>query len=163
MAKCKYDWPDAGERRLIGKRISRIDGPAKSSGQARYSYDANPPGLLFGKILRCPYAHAKITALDTSEAEKLAGVKAVRVIQGAGSEIQWEGDEVVSLAAVSEEIAEDAIRKIKIQYERLPHLVLNFDLADRSEEHTSELQSLAYLVCRLLLEKKKDKSSIVKH
>ena len=120
MAKCKYDWPNTGERRLIGKRISRIDGPAKASGQARYSYDANPPGMLFGKILRCPYAHSKITALDTSEAEKLAGVKAVHVVQGAGSEIQWEGDEVVSVAAVSEEIAEDAIRKIKIQYERLP-------------------------------------------
>ncbi len=137
MAKCKYDWPDAGERRLIGKRISRIDGPAKSSGQAKYSYDANPPGMLFGKILRCPYAHAKITALDTSEAEKLAGVKAVHVVQGAGSEIQWEGDEVVSVAAVSEEIAEDAIRKIKIQYERLPHLVLEEDLSKAGDRAKS--------------------------
>src|SRR2546422_9486724 len=137
MAKCKYDWPNAGERRLIGKRISRIDGPAKASGQARYSYDANPPGMLFGKILRCPYAHAKITALDTSEAEKLAGVKAVHVVQGAGSEIQWEGDEVVSLAAVSEEIAEDAIRKIKIQYERLPHFVLEEDLSKAGDRAKS--------------------------
>ena len=129
MASCKYDWPAAGERRLIGKPIKRLDGPVKSSGQAKYTYDINRPGMLFGKILRCPYAHAKITAIDTSAAEKLAGVKAVRVIQGVGKEIQWAGDEVVGVAAVSEEVAEDAIRKIKVEYEQLPFLVNEEDLS----------------------------------
>ncbi len=81
MPKCKYDWPEAGERKLIGKRISRVDGPAKSSGKAKYTYDVNLPGMLYGKILRSPYAHAKITALDTSAAESTPGVKAVRKIQ----------------------------------------------------------------------------------
>ena len=51
MDKCKYDWPAAGERSLIGKRIKRIDGPAKASGRAKYTYDMNPPGLLIGKDL----------------------------------------------------------------------------------------------------------------
>ena len=102
MANCKYDWPDAGERKLIGKRTPRIDGPAKASGRAKYTYDINSPGLLFGKIYSSPYAHAKITAVDTSEAEKLPGVKSVRVIQGVGKEIQWVGDEIVAIAAVSE-------------------------------------------------------------
>ncbi len=129
MAKCKYDWPEAGQRRLIGKRISRLDGPAKASGRAKYSYDINRPGMLFGKILRCPHAHAKITALDASEAEKLPGVVALRTIQGVGSEIKWAGDEVVGVAAVSEEIAEDAIRKVKIEYQVLPHLVHEEDLS----------------------------------
>ena len=129
MAKCKYDWPEASERSLIGKRIKRIDGPEKASGRAKYSYDINQPGMLFGKILRCPYSHAKITALDTSEAEKSPGVKGVRVIQGVGKEIRWEGDEVVAVAAVSEEAAEDAVRKIKIQYDQLPFLVIEQDLA----------------------------------
>ena len=123
MPKCKYDWPEAGERRLIGRRISRIDGPVKSSGRAKYSYDVNLPGMLFAKMLGCPYAHAKIVSIDTSEAEKLPGVKVVRVIQGPGTEIQWEGDEVVAVAAVTEEIAEDAMGKIKVEYEQLPHLV----------------------------------------
>lgn len=129
MAKCKYDWPEAGQRKLIGKRIKRIDGPAKSSGQAKYTYDISRPGLLFGKILRSLYAHAKITALDTSEAEKMPGVKAVKIIQNVGAEIQWAGDEIVALAAVSEEAAEDALRKIKIEFQQLPHLVMDDDLS----------------------------------
>ncbi len=129
MAQCKYDWPEAGQRKLIGKRITRVDGPAKSSGHAKYTYDINQPEMLIGKILRCPYAHAKVTALDTSAAEKLPGVKAVQVIQGVGSEIQWAGDEVVAVAALSEEVAEDALRQIKIEYEQLPHVVLEEDLS----------------------------------
>jgi xanthine dehydrogenase YagR molybdenum-binding subunit len=129
MEKCKYDWPPANERHLIGKRIKRIDGPMKSSGRAKYSFDINRPGMLFGKILRCPYAHAKITSIDTSEAEKLPGVKAVEVIQKAGTEIQWAGDEIVAVAAEKEETAEDAIRKIKIEYEQLPFLVNEEDLS----------------------------------
>lgn len=138
MAKCKYDWPEAGERRLIGKRITRIDGPAKASGRAKYTYDINRPGMLFGKILRCPYAHAKITALDTSGAKSLPGVKAVRVIQDVGSEIQWLGDEVVAVAAVSEEVAEDALRKIKVEYQVLPHLVLEEDLSKAGDRVKSQ-------------------------
>src|SRR5208283_4395039 len=128
MDKCKYDWPAAGERSLIGKRIKRLDGPAKSSGSAKYTYDMNPPGLLIGKIYRSPYAHAKITAIDTSEAEKLPGVKAVQVIMGVGKETNWVGDEIIALAAESEEIAEDALRKIKVEFEELPHLVLEENL-----------------------------------
>ncbi|HEV3279944.1 MAG TPA: xanthine dehydrogenase family protein molybdopterin-binding subunit [Terriglobia bacterium] len=126
---CKYDWPEASKRKLIGKRISRVDGPAKASGRARYTYDINPPGLLYGKIVRSPYAHVRISSIDTSEAEKLPGVKAVRVIQKTGTEIQWEGDEIVGIAAVSEEIAEDAARKVKIEYAHLPVFVADADLA----------------------------------
>ncbi|HUI43284.1 MAG TPA: xanthine dehydrogenase family protein molybdopterin-binding subunit [Terriglobia bacterium] len=126
---CKYDWPQAGQRKLIGKRISRIDGPAKASGRARYTYDMNPAGLLFGKVVRSPHAHARITSIDTSAAEKLPGVKAVRVIQGPGTEIQWEGDEIVALAATSEQVAEDAARKVKVVYEPLPAFVNDADSA----------------------------------
>jgi xanthine dehydrogenase YagR molybdenum-binding subunit len=129
MPKCKYDWPEAGERKLIGKRISRIDGPAKASGKAKYTFDVNLPGMLYGKILRSPYAHAKITALDTSAAESTPGVKAVRKIQDVGKEIQWAGDEIVAVAAESEEIARDALDKIKIEFEQLPHLANEEDLS----------------------------------
>ncbi|MGH9437591.1 MAG: xanthine dehydrogenase family protein molybdopterin-binding subunit [Terriglobia bacterium] len=129
MASCKYEWPDAGQRRLIGKSISRIDGPAKSSGRAKYTYDINLPGMLFGACFCSPYAHAKITAVDTSAAEKMPGVKGVRVIQGPGSKIQWAGDEIVEVAAVSIEIAEDAARAIKVQFQNLPFLVNEADFA----------------------------------
>ncbi len=129
MARCKYDWPEAGQRRLIGKRIKRIDGAAKASGQAKYTFDINRPGTLFAKMLHCPYAHATIKSIDTSEAEKLPGVKAVRVIQGPGKEIQWAGDEIAAVAAESEEVAQDAVRKIKVEYEQLPFLVVEEDLS----------------------------------
>lgn len=130
MAHCKYDWPEAGQRKLIGKRIPRIDGPAKSSGQAKYTFDINRPGMLFAKTVRCPYAHARITSIDTSEAEKLPGVKAVYVIPRTEpqKEIQWAGDEVAAVAAETEGIAEDAARKIKVKYEQLPFLVNEEDL-----------------------------------
>jgi xanthine dehydrogenase YagR molybdenum-binding subunit len=135
MATCKYDWPPAGERGLIGQRISRIDGPAKSSGRAKYTYDINRPGMLFGKILRCPYAHATIKFLDVSAAKSLPGVKSVRIIQDVGKEVQWEGDEIAAVAAETEEIAEDAIRKIKVEYEQLPFLVVEEDFS-QDKGHT---------------------------
>ncbi len=119
----EYSWPDPATRPLLGKRISRVDGPVKSSGRAKYTYDYNPSGLLAGNILRCPYAHARIISIDTSAAEKMPGVKAVQIIQKPGSEIHWAGDEVVAVAAVDEPTAEDAIRAIKVQYEVLPHFV----------------------------------------
>ena len=119
----EYSWPDPATRPLLGKKISRVDGPVKSSGRAKYTFDYNPDGLLAGKILRCPYAHARITSIDTSAAQKMAGVKAVQIIQKPGTEIFWAGDEVVAVAAVDEPTAEDALRAIKVQYEVLPHFV----------------------------------------
>ncbi len=119
----EYKWPEEGKRSLIGKRISRVDGPLKVSGKAKYTYDLNRPGMLFGKILRSPYAHAKIKSIDTSVAEKMPGVKVVKIINGPGYEVQWAGDEIVAVAAVDEPTAEDAIRTIKVEYEKLPHFV----------------------------------------
>jgi xanthine dehydrogenase YagR molybdenum-binding subunit len=116
-------WPKAEERRLIGRRISRLDGPAKATGAAKYTYDLNRPGLLYARVLRCPHAHAKVTKLDLSAAQSLPGVRAVRVIQGVGSEIQWALDEVAVVAATSDPIAEDALRAITVEYEVLPHFV----------------------------------------
>jgi xanthine dehydrogenase YagR molybdenum-binding subunit len=124
----EYKWPEEGKRSHIGKRIKRLDGPEKVSGKAKYTFDINRPGMLFGKILRSPYAHAKITGIDTSAAEKMPGVKAVKIIQGVGTEIQWAGDEIVAVAAVDEGTAEDAVRAIKVQYEKLPHFVNEQDL-----------------------------------
>jgi xanthine dehydrogenase YagR molybdenum-binding subunit len=119
----QYSWPDPATQPLLGKRISRVDGPSKSSGRAKYTYDYNPQGLLAGKILRCPYAHAKIVSIDTSAAEKMPGVKAIEVIQKPGAEIFWVGDEIVGVAAIDEGTVNDALNAIKVEYEVLPHFV----------------------------------------
>ena len=129
----EYNWPEPNKRRHIGTRTSRLDGPDKTTGHAKYSYDVNRPGMLFAKILRCPHAHAKITKLDVSPAKNMAGVKSVRVIQDVGTEIQWELDEIVAVAATSEEVADDAIRAIQIEYDLLPHFV--------TEEHKNKAPS----------------------
>ena len=118
-----YGWPDAEHRTLIGKRITRVDSPVKVSGQAKYTYDVKRPGMLFGKILRCPYAYTKVVSIDASAAEKMPGVKAIHIIQGPNSTIHWAGDEVVAVAAVDEPTAEDAVRAIKVKYQKLSHLV----------------------------------------
>jgi xanthine dehydrogenase YagR molybdenum-binding subunit len=119
----EYKWPEEGKRTLIGKRISRVDGPDKVSGKAKYTFDINRPGMLFGKILRSPYAHAKITKIDISAAEKMPGVKKISIMQKEGTEIQWAGADIVFVAAVDEPTATDAIRAIKVEFEKLPHLV----------------------------------------
>lgn len=125
----EYKWPDMKDRSLLGKRVSRLDGPDKVSGNAKYCSDIKRPGTLYGRFLRSPYAHAKVVSVDISAAEKLPGVKAVKIIKGPGSEIQWALDEVVGVAAVDEQTAEDAIRKIEVKYEKLPHFVKEEDLS----------------------------------
>jgi xanthine dehydrogenase YagR molybdenum-binding subunit len=119
----EYKWPEEGKRTHIGKRIKRLDGPDKVSGKAKYTFDINRPGMLFGKMLRSPYAHAKIVSIDASAAEKMPGVKAVKIIAQPGTEIQWAGFDLAAVAAETEAQAEDAIRAIKVQYEKLPHCV----------------------------------------
>src|SRR5947209_12185410 len=104
----QYSWPAPEERSLIGKRSSRVDGPVKVSGRAKYTYDVHRPGMLYGKVLRSLYAHAKVVSIDTSAAEKMPGVKAVHIVQDVGSEIYWAGDDVVAVAAVDEPTAADA-------------------------------------------------------
>jgi xanthine dehydrogenase YagR molybdenum-binding subunit len=122
-------WPQ--KRRLIGSKIQRLDGPAKATGKAKYSYDMNPKGLLHAVMLRSPYAHAKIKSLDTAAAEKMPGVKAVyRVVNPTPDkpgEVFYAGDDILAIAADTEEHALDAIRAVKVEYEVLPHIVKEED------------------------------------
>src|SRR5579862_1987381 len=118
-----YAWPNAEQRTLIGKRITRVDSPFKVSGRAKYTYDYHGKNMLFGKIVRSPYAKAKVVSVDTGGAERLPGVKAIEVLQKPGTVAQWAGDEIVAIAAVDEGTAEDAARLVKIQYQPMEHLV----------------------------------------
>src|SRR5260370_1028271 len=111
-------WPK--ERRLIGTKVQRVDGPEKATGRAKYSFDINRPGMLHGRILRCPPAHAKIKSIDTSAAERVAGFKAVFHQVKPGAEMYYAGDEILGIAADTEEHAADALQAVKIEYEILP-------------------------------------------
>jgi xanthine dehydrogenase YagR molybdenum-binding subunit len=118
-----YSWPAAGDRKLIGSEVLRIDAPLKVSGKAKYTTDYNLPGMLFATTVRCPYAHAKIVSIDTTAAEKSPGCKAVYVIQKVGTEIFWVGDDVVAVAAIDEFSAAQAAKAVNVKYQELPHLV----------------------------------------
>src|SRR5258705_1946818 len=79
------------------------------------------PGMLYGRILRCPHAHARVAKLDTEAASKIAGVQAI--IPGPLEELRFAGAPVAAVAAASPEIAADALRAIVVTYEVLPHVV----------------------------------------
>ncbi len=116
----KYPWPE--QPVIVGKRITRLDGPIKVTGQAKYSYDISRPGQLYGRILRSPHPHARVVGIDLSAAEKAPGVKAAMAIVQPGAKVMYQGEEVAALAAATEEQAGDALRLIKVTYEVLPHV-----------------------------------------
>ena len=119
-------WPPPAERVHIGKPIKRLDGPDKAAGRAKYTYDIVRPGMLYGKILSSPHPHARVRSIDLSAAEKLPGVRAAIALKDTTkpdvSRVRYQGEEVAAVAATTEEIAMDAVRLIKVDYEVLPHL-----------------------------------------
>jgi CO/xanthine dehydrogenase Mo-binding subunit len=129
------------EFKIVGTRPPRPDGVDKVTGRARYGADAFAPGQLVGLILRSPHAHAKIKKIDTSKAEKLAGVKAVitsadlpDLTKGDRSQLDtlencmardralYDGHAVAAVAAIDAETARKALKLIKVDYQVLPHV-----------------------------------------
>ncbi len=125
----EYKWPPMAKRKIMGQRLSRLDGPVKSAGRAKYPSDLNPEGLLQTAILVSPYAHAKVRSINLDAAKAIPGVSAVRTFVQAGAEVQWAGAEIAIVAANTEEIARDAVRAIKVDWEVLPHVVKDENLA----------------------------------
>jgi len=123
---------------VIGKRTSRIDSIPKAKGEAKYSGDLYLPGMLYAKVLRSPYAHAKILHIDVSRAEKLPGVRAIITGKDAPpyrwgvfsytrdyellprDKVRYIGQEVAAVAAIDEERAQEALELIRVEYEPLP-------------------------------------------
>ena len=114
-------WGANDKHRLLNQRITRVDGPLKAAGAAQYTYDYRLPGMLYGRILRCPHGHARVTKLDTEAASKIPGVKAI--IPAPLTELRFAGAPVAAVAATTPEIAGDAVRAIKVTYEVLPHVI----------------------------------------
>jgi CO/xanthine dehydrogenase Mo-binding subunit len=123
----------------IGTSVPQVNARSKVLGRAQYAGDLKLPGMLHASVLRSPYAHARIVRIDASAALALPGVKAVMTGQD-GPSVPWgvhhkerltfargvvrfAGEEVAAIAAVSEEIARDAIDLIEVEYEELPSLL----------------------------------------
>jgi 4-hydroxybenzoyl-CoA reductase alpha subunit len=122
----------------IGKRLPRVDGIVKATGEAKYAADLSLPGMLHAKILRSPYPHARILSIDALKARKLPGVRAVVSgqdtigfraggisVQGdepylALEKVRFIGDGLAAVAAIDEETAEEALDLIEVEYEELP-------------------------------------------
>src|SRR5512134_4106062 len=127
--------------KVVGTRPLRPDGVDKVTGRAKFGADATAPGMLVGRVLRSPHAHARIRKIDTSKAEKLSGVKAVITsadfTDGANldsgtrnvlinvmarEKALYEGHAVAAVAAISAAVAKKALALIKVDYEVLPHV-----------------------------------------
>lgn len=119
----------------VGKRVQRIDAREKVCGKAVYCGDIDIPGMLYAAVLRSPVAHAEILDLETSEARRVPGVKAVvtgkdfpfifgTMIKDqpflAIDRVRYIGEPVAAVAAESEAAAQQAAEKIIFRYKELP-------------------------------------------
>lgn len=136
------------ENKWIGQRTLRPDGIEKVTGSAQYAADYSMPGMVWGKVLRSPHAHALIKTIDTSKAEKLKGVLAVMTgedlpllpldvpLPNGPNDIRWiargcmarekvlyTGHPVAAVAATSQSIAMAALKLIEVDYDVLPHVI----------------------------------------
>jgi CO/xanthine dehydrogenase Mo-binding subunit len=130
--------------KVVGHRHNRPDGIDKVTGRAKFGADLVAPGLLHGKILRSPHAHARIKSIDTSKALALEGVKAIvtaadfpdhpQVLEDgeltnirynvmAREKALYDGHAVAAVAASNPRIAAKALKLIEVNYEVLPHVV----------------------------------------
>jgi xanthine dehydrogenase YagR molybdenum-binding subunit len=145
-------WGPNDKHALLNHRLTRVDGPVKVSGAAQYTHDRRLPGMLYGRVLRSPHAHARVRSVDLSEARRIPGVRAVvgatdeEVVEGSNRAAEeaekknrvdtgeakparkelvalFAGMPVAAVAATTPEIAEDALRAIRVEYEVLPHVV----------------------------------------
>jgi CO/xanthine dehydrogenase Mo-binding subunit len=124
------------KKQVVGTSVPRKDALDKVTGAAKFVDDLKfGPALLHAKLLRSPHPHAKILNIDTSEAEKLPGVRAI--VTGkefpnyiglyivdrslyAVDKVRYAGEPVAGVAAETEDIAEEACRLIHVDYEPLP-------------------------------------------
>ncbi|MCK4795082.1 MAG: molybdopterin-dependent oxidoreductase, partial [Desulfobacteraceae bacterium] len=138
--------PFKPEYQIIGKPRPRHDAWDKVFGKTKYADDHTLPGILNGKVLRSEYPTAKILSIDTTSAEKLPGVRAVMTAKDvpnnetvtrfgqthevggfeglyrvlANKKVRFMGEAVALVAGETEEIAEEAVKLIRVDYEPLP-------------------------------------------
>ncbi len=134
-------WGENEELAIVGQPTPRIDGIARASGEARYSYDVLLAGMLWARVLRSPHPNARVVKIDTSAAEALHGVIEIMTtdnmpaIEMKGSKTgvltnnpHFRGELIAVVAAIDPAIADDALKLIKVEYEKLP-FVTNIEAA----------------------------------
>jgi CO/xanthine dehydrogenase Mo-binding subunit len=125
--------------RIVGEPYPQIDAMEKAMGKTKFVSDMVLPHMLHGRVLRSPFPHARIRKIDTSRAKALPGVKAVVTYADtpgirfgprtedwtilADNKVRFYGDEVAAVAAIDEDIAEEALDLIKVEYEELPMVI----------------------------------------
>jgi xanthine dehydrogenase YagR molybdenum-binding subunit len=123
---------------VVGKSLPRVDAYERVSGTAVYPSDVHLPGMLYGAIVRCPHAHARVRQVDTSRAEKMTDVFAVIGPENPEADLAWyfrdfetkifapvcrfEGEPVAAVAARTPHQAWDAARSIRVEYEVVAHV-----------------------------------------
>ena len=130
---------------ILGQNFSRVDGPAKLRGSAQFTGDIEMPGMVYAKVLRSAYPHARLTRVNAEKAQKLPGVVAVLtrddlkrmnayfgpVVKDqpvvALDRVRYVGDIIAAVAAEEKDIAEEALELIEVDYEPLPAI---FDPAE---------------------------------
>ena len=121
---------------IIGDHIPRVAGAPKVSGRAEYTADVDLPGMVWGKNVRSPHAHARIVSIDASRALALPGVLAVLTSKDfnniptgrnikdvpllADGVVRFVGDKVAVVAAEDKQTAEQAVELVDVTYEELP-------------------------------------------
>ena len=131
------DYKDPSSFTIAGKGVPVKDAREKVTGTLKFAVDMKIQGMVYGKILRSPHAHARITHINTSKAEALPGVLGV-VTHNDAPDLNWEnawfnyrgkmldgivrfvGDDMAAVAATTEEIAEAALELVEVEYEILP-------------------------------------------
>lgn len=119
------EWPK--ETKYLGKSAPRIDGPAKVTGAAKYAYDVQPSGWLWGAILRSKWAAAKITSINLDKAKAAPGIKAVILAREGERQVRYYGEELAAIAGTSKEAVQDALRLIDVQATPVPFVVKEMD------------------------------------
>jgi xanthine dehydrogenase YagR molybdenum-binding subunit len=114
-------WKPAGEMTHITKNTTRVDAVPKVTGKAEFSYDVLPKDALIGLFVTSPYPNCTAVTIDTAAAEALPGVKAVWTDEG--KVCRMAGEFVAAVAAETRDIARDAVRRVRVEWERYPFVV----------------------------------------
>ncbi|MCH7750875.1 MAG: xanthine dehydrogenase family protein molybdopterin-binding subunit [Planctomycetes bacterium] len=136
MAEATYSWPPKHKSKLIGKRVSRLDGMAKATGVAKYTYDVNLDNQLIVRALGCPHAHCRVKSVDVNKAMQIKDVVHVHLINPIpeeGLEIRAQGTLIAAVAAETEAAAAEGVAALDVTYEMLEVFVDDADL-EKAEE-----------------------------
>ncbi|MBI5364018.1 MAG: xanthine dehydrogenase family protein molybdopterin-binding subunit [Planctomycetes bacterium] len=112
-------WGERKELKLLNTELRRVDGPVKVTGRARFTHDVRLPGMVYARLLCCPYPSAEVE-IDVKAALALPGVEAAIVLE---TKTRFLGQPIAVVAGRTSDHADDALRALKVVYKPLPWAV----------------------------------------